>query len=170
MVSVELLKRYPLFAGLSADQLRQIAGISHEAVYEPGEWIVREGEPADHLYVITGGHVDVCVNLGFRDRRCMNISTITVGDLMGWSALVGERRAASTRARTTVHAIAISGRGLKRLFQDDMMMRCQFMEQVTRVMHARLRAMQTQFASVLCDWSAYVRYKNAHTLAQPEPG
>jgi hypothetical protein len=49
MISPEVLRRYPFFAGLSAKQLQEIAQISHMRTFEVGEQIFREGNTAAQM-------------------------------------------------------------------------------------------------------------------------
>ena len=48
MVSPELLRRFPFFAGLSEEQINQIAMISEEERYEADEYLFQEGEEFNH--------------------------------------------------------------------------------------------------------------------------
>jgi CRP-like cAMP-binding protein len=168
MVSPELLRRHPMFGGLSHDQLRRIAVIADEVSYQAGEWILHQGDIPDRLYIIIRGQVDLCVNLGFRDRRHMDITTINEGGLLGWSAVTGDSRMASARARTSVDAIAIDGGHLRALFAEDSAIQSRIMQHIVMVIRDRLQAVMTQFASVLSDWSAFVADKNSHERIAPK--
>ena len=46
MVSTELLRRYPLFAGQSHYMLEEIAMLSSEVTKAEGEWLFHENEDA----------------------------------------------------------------------------------------------------------------------------
>jgi CRP/FNR family cyclic AMP-dependent transcriptional regulator len=64
LTSVEklmFLRAVPTFAGCEIDALRRFADAFVVQRFEAGEVIVREGEPGQHLYVVTEGRVDVTV-------------------------------------------------------------------------------------------------------------
>jgi NTE family protein len=58
IVDVSGLAASPLFAGLDAAALEQIARRTRRRVFEPGEALCRAGEPSDSCWVITAGLVD----------------------------------------------------------------------------------------------------------------
>jgi len=45
MVTPELLRRYPFFAGLTHQQLTSLATVAHTMSFEAGETVFRDGEP-----------------------------------------------------------------------------------------------------------------------------
>jgi HEAT repeat protein len=55
MESLLALRRVPLFAHLSLEQLEAIGQFMHEEEYMSGEVVVREGQPGEELYVILEG-------------------------------------------------------------------------------------------------------------------
>jgi CRP-like cAMP-binding protein len=59
MISPELLKRYPLFGSLSDEQLQSLASIAEEQSWEVGETIFEIGSPAENLYLLMEGSIDL---------------------------------------------------------------------------------------------------------------
>ena len=59
MISPELLRRYELFGSLSDEQLQSLASISEEVEWEAGEVIFEIDAPADTLYLLMEGSVDL---------------------------------------------------------------------------------------------------------------
>lgn len=57
--TADLLKPIPLFADLSADELTKIAELCETKSYESGEYIFREGEPGNRLFIIVEGGVRI---------------------------------------------------------------------------------------------------------------
>ena len=65
---VERLRAVPLFTDLSQDLLVDLAG---ELTFErvgAGVDVVRQGEPADRLYLLVQGQVEVVVGRGINER------------------------------------------------------------------------------------------------------
>ncbi|MEO6857482.1 MAG: MFS transporter [Solirubrobacteraceae bacterium] len=56
---VALLERLGIFAAASRPILERLASLAEEVDYGPGDVIVREGEDADAIYVLTSGEVEV---------------------------------------------------------------------------------------------------------------
>jgi hypothetical protein len=56
---VALLERLEIFASATRPVLERLAAVATAASFEPGSTIVREGEPADSLYVLVEGQVRV---------------------------------------------------------------------------------------------------------------
>jgi CRP/FNR family transcriptional regulator, cyclic AMP receptor protein len=53
------MKRSELFRGLNDEQLAQLAGISHEHIYQTDNVIFHEGDEGDGLYIVGSGQVSV---------------------------------------------------------------------------------------------------------------
>jgi CRP-like cAMP-binding protein len=56
---INLLAQQPLFAGMSADQLRLIAFGADRRLISPGQMLFREGSPAESAYVIASGALEL---------------------------------------------------------------------------------------------------------------
>jgi CRP-like cAMP-binding protein/MFS family permease len=56
---VAVLEGLGLFAGASRPILERLAGAAETVAFQPGTSIIREGDPADALYVLTEGEVSV---------------------------------------------------------------------------------------------------------------
>jgi CRP-like cAMP-binding protein len=67
METMLALRRVPLFAHLSLEQLEAIGRFMNEAQYLAGEVVVREGEPGEELYVMLEGEAVAVKNHGTPD-------------------------------------------------------------------------------------------------------
>jgi len=90
---VEVLRRVPLFADLSPEELQQIALLFKERDFEAGETIVQEGSGGSAFYVIEAGEATVSIH-GTPHSR------LAAGDFFGEIALIddGTRMATITAA------------------------------------------------------------------------
>jgi CRP-like cAMP-binding protein len=108
----ELLGEAPALGALSPEHRAVIAGCGRNRVFEPGKYLMREGEPADVFYVIREG--SAALETFVPQRGAVAIKTLGDGDLAGWSWLVPPYRVAfDVRATSTVHAIAFDGACLR---------------------------------------------------------
>jgi signal transduction histidine kinase len=91
MVTVEMLKRFPLLAYLPYEDLGELMEICETETRAEGEIFAREGEVVDKLRLVLLGKValDKRIQLGQHGSvRRANVSIIGPGGAMGWSALV----------------------------------------------------------------------------------
>ena len=56
---IEMLRQVPLFQSLPAGSLKIIAGLLSDDYVDEGMEVIREGEPADRLYLLVEGEVEV---------------------------------------------------------------------------------------------------------------
>jgi len=77
MESLLALRRVPLFAHLSLEQLEAIGKFMSESTYLEGEVVVREGEPGQELYVMLEGEARAFKNHGTRDE--IELTTMSPG-------------------------------------------------------------------------------------------
>lgn len=147
MISPEVLRRYPCFAGASEATLKQVAIESEQRSYAPRETLIVEGEPAETLFVITEGEVDIVYTLADGVQR--TVDTLVAGDLLCWSAVIPPHTATATAvAKRETHAIAISGVALRRLCREDHDFGVGLLEHITAVVSRRLNDARVQLAAV----------------------
>ncbi|MDR1609369.1 MAG: mechanosensitive ion channel family protein [Holosporales bacterium] len=103
---------------------RELANRMTGKTYECGEYICRQGEHGNMMYVIAEGVVDIVTNVTVTDaygnsRMTTNIiKTLTGGDYVGEMAVLrGETRNADVVAKTDVVVYAINREALKSLVE-----------------------------------------------------
>ena len=95
MVTVEMLKRFPLLAYLDREDLGELMEICEVETWEEGEIFAHEGDPADKLRLVLLGKValDKRIQLGRHGSvRRANVSIVGPGGAVGWSTLVAPYR------------------------------------------------------------------------------
>jgi CRP-like cAMP-binding protein len=104
---VETLRKIPLFTGLPTARLKLIAYTKEVVEFAPGEVIVRQGDPADAVYIVTEGEAEVL--LQDADGHEMILATMSRNSLFGETAVISKgRRTATVRARDRVATFKIS--------------------------------------------------------------
>ncbi len=90
-----------MFADLPTAMLERIAAITADVTLPRGEWLFREGDPADAVYLVRVGHLEVVREIASdgEDPSEQTINTLTRGAVLGELALLsGSARSASVRA------------------------------------------------------------------------
>ena len=109
---VELIKRVPLFAGLSKRELEQIAAIADEIDLREGKELTRQGKSAREFFVLLEGSADVT-----KDGK--RINRLGDGDFFGEIALVSRSpRTATVTTTSPIRALVITDRSFRRLLED----------------------------------------------------
>jgi HEAT repeat protein len=112
MERILFLRQVPLFAELPPGDLKQIATVAGEQLYDDGTYIAREGDAGSELLVIVDGEVGVITGGTEIARRKR-------GDYVGEMAVLdGEPRSASLVARGTVRALRIGRRELETILRE----------------------------------------------------
>ena len=99
----DFLARAPLFSDLDSELHRQIATKSHPHHLATGKWLFRQHEPADAMYVVRAGRLEVV-----DEAAGAVIRELGRGDTLGELALLTDSpRSASVRAARASDLIAI---------------------------------------------------------------
>jgi len=93
--AADFLRNVPVFAALPPAMLEHVASLASDVSLRRGEWLFREGEAADGVYVVRVGHLEVISEAP--ETRTLN--TLTRGAVLGELALLSDSvRSASIRA------------------------------------------------------------------------
>jgi ABC-type sugar transport system ATPase subunit len=103
---VAALERVPLFAGLEPAKLKLIALSSERMIFAAGEDLFRQGDSADHAYVIIAGAAEILIDGPEGETR---IATVEKNHFVGELALLSaQSRSATVRATHDLTALAIT--------------------------------------------------------------
>ncbi len=150
MVSPELLRRFPFFAGLTDEEIKSIAMISEEQKYEANTFIFRERGKAEKMYVLIEGTVDIMVNTDEEGLEHETVSTLTHGEVFCWSAVVEPHKlTASAFAATPATVIAMDGAGLRALFELDCHLGYRILQKAATIISSRLKDTRIQMLSLV---------------------
>lgn len=116
---IESELRASAFAAAWPDSMTvEIARLAKRVAYSRGSLIFREGERNDEIYLVLSGRVALEMSVAARGR--VRLLTLSEGELLGWSPLVGNcEMTASAFALDETHLIAISSAALLALCDRD---------------------------------------------------
>jgi CRP-like cAMP-binding protein len=98
---VQVLGGIPLFSTLAKSDLREVARLCFEDVFQSDEMILKQGEDAQLMVAIVSGQARVT-----HDGR--TVATVGAGDVVGEMALIdGLRRSAAVIAESSVEGITL---------------------------------------------------------------
>ncbi|MCP4166680.1 MAG: Crp/Fnr family transcriptional regulator [Chloroflexi bacterium] len=154
MISPEILRRYPFFAGLTHDNLVTLANTAKEISVEQDQYLFHEGGEVRELYLVLEGAISVVMELPLQDSEhavsdqlvgaleteAVVLSAIGPGEVFGWSGLVPPYQTmAGAKTLTSCRIVVFNCEALQKAFEDD----CQFgflmMQKVAQVIRERLR-------------------------------
>ena len=116
VITWHALVRVPLFSHLNAASVSHIAGLLKAKIVNPGEIIARIGDPAEDMFFILSGEVEV--------QTKSAKFTLGEGDYFGEIALLtGSERLGSAKALARSHLMTLSKEDLQQLMLDDVPVR-----------------------------------------------
>lgn len=112
-----ILKSHPFLADLAPEHLSFVVGCAKNVRFRPSEYLMREGDREDQLYLIRHGTVTIEMPGPSGDPICLE--TIGSGDVLGVSCLTDAAAHLDCRARDTVVAISLDNACLHRKMNED---------------------------------------------------
>ena len=154
MISTEILRRFPLFAGQSIYMLDEIAMISSEITVEEGEWLFHENEDAKKFYLILDGKIALTLFLHYKgdSQHLKTTGALSRGEILGWSSLVPPHHyKLGAKAETDTKLLVIDGKALKQLFDDNPEYGYPFMKKIAEEISDRLENKIIQVLSMVLE-------------------
>lgn len=116
MERILFFKHVPLFTNLPPVDLKQVAAIAMEEMFNDGDEIAREGEMGDVMFIIVQGEVRVCSQ---RNGHEVEIARRGVGDCVGEMSIISrEPRMASLVASGDVRTLCIDQKSFEGLLRE----------------------------------------------------
>jgi CRP/FNR family cyclic AMP-dependent transcriptional regulator len=143
----DLLAEVPALIGLSEEHRELIAGCGQNVIFGPGEYVFREGDPANTFYALRRGAV--ALEIAPPAQPPLVIETLHAGDVLGWSWLFPPYRVRyDARATDEVHAIAFDGACLRDKCDTDHDLGYDLMRRFAQVITERLQATRIRLLDV----------------------
>ena len=109
-----LLEKIPIFMSLDSQDLNEIAENAERLHFEKDDFIIKQNDNGDSLYVINDGVVSVYLD---NNEEKVYLAKLGVGDFVGeGSLLTGEPRSANVIAETPCIVIKVSKNIIKDIF------------------------------------------------------
>ena len=140
---VNALERCEIFSVLEKANIEKITGLCRVETYGPGEYIFRQGELGENIYIIAEGHVflERSIDLGSR-KGCALIGTLGRGRILGcWSTLLDEPHElmASAACQKTTTVIMIRGADLRDMMLDNVGLGLSVFRKLCYILRGRLQ-------------------------------
>jgi CRP/FNR family transcriptional regulator, cyclic AMP receptor protein len=143
------LHRIPWFLELSQPQYDRLAGICSFIELEPGEFLLKEGDREDFLFILIEGQVALEVEVPTRGQ--VAFFTAEALDVIGWESLtpIVRQRTASARAVKRSQLIGLQSKLLDQLCEEDHEMGYVIMKRVANVVASRLLTVRLALMEII---------------------
>ena len=112
-----VLKAHAFLAGLAPEHTSFLVGCARNVRFRPGEFLMREGDREDTLYLIRQGTVTIEMPRPGGEPICLE--TVGAGDVLGVSLLTPRAAHLDCRAREAVVALALDNACMHRKMEED---------------------------------------------------
>jgi CRP/FNR family cyclic AMP-dependent transcriptional regulator len=143
----DLLNEHDFFKDIANQYLQTIAACGKDIHVKSGNYIARDGESADHFYVIRSGLVNV--EMQMPPMRTRILQTLQSNDIAGWSWIFPPYKwTVDFKVVEDMSAVALDGKCLRNKCETDSRMGYLLMKQFAIIMTQRLNATRLQALDV----------------------
>lgn len=148
MISLELLRRYPFFAGLDEGELKAIAMIADKVEMSTGTILFEEGHVADAFYLLLEGSVELSFNSPLDPNVQIHVDDVNPGEPFAISALIPPHLLTHTaRVSSACSTIRLDAAALRALCDADSKVGHTLMRQVAIAAMERLHYTRVQLVA-----------------------
>ena len=131
------------FKGLEKSSIAQMASLCQVETYEPGEYIFRQGDFGEHIYIIAEGHIflERSMDMGARQGSTV-IGILGKGRVFGcWSTLLGEPHnlMSSATCQKPSKMVSMKGSDLRQLMLDSTELGLRVLERLCFLLRDRIQ-------------------------------
>jgi CRP-like cAMP-binding protein len=132
-----LLREHPFFQGMSTELVDVLVGCAANVRFEPGDFLVKEGEEASKWYLVRSGQVALEAHVPGQDP--IVVGTLGENDVIGWSWIVPPYMwHFDARAVVPVRAVALDGACLRQKCEADHDLGYELMKRFLYIVQMRL--------------------------------
>ena len=137
------LKQSDLFTGLGHNFLKQTMAIAEKVSFEKGDFILKEGEPADHFFILIEGQISLLLG----DTGKVVYQSSGLGEIFGCASLIGrDTYFLTARCDGPSVILRIDRKKMEKILTADIPPPCLFFKQLSGAIGNRLMTMYTQSA------------------------
>ena len=138
-VTAEALAAHPFLHGMSHDHLVTLAEVASDVTFPAKQRLFEDGRSATRFWLLQSGHVTLDLHVPGQGR--MNIDTIGMGELLGWSWLFPPYRwAFGAVTASPVQAFEFDGRVVRARCAADPALGYELTQRLAHVVAGRLQA------------------------------
>lgn len=142
-----IISEHRFFAGLDPRFCDLVCGCAKNVRFEAGQYLLREGAPADTFYLLRHGRI--ALETAVPGRRAITFQTLGEGEIVGLSWLIPPYRwTYDAQATEPTRAIAIDGKCLRAKCEADHDLGYEMMKRVVPTLVQRLHATRLQILDV----------------------
>lgn len=146
------LENIPLFRGLGDEDLIALASIMDDAHPDTGKVLFKEGELAEHLYIVVSGRIQILKRVAGDAERLVGIAVLTAPEVLGEMALVMDgRRSCTAAALEPSVMIVMSKVKLAQLCADNPRLWAKLAANIAQILAGRLARMNELVSDQLSD-------------------
>ena len=143
-----ILQSYALFGGVSDNELPIIESLLETEHYDNGDYLCRQSESGDRLFLIMSGSVEILSEAP--DGEPARLAIRSRGDSIGEMTLIDiQPRSASIRALEPVTVKSLSHMKLQQLYDTHQQLFILIIMNIAREISRRLRSMNALVSSTL---------------------
>lgn len=136
------------FQGLDPADRRRIVSRFQDGGHQAGEVIFEQGQPADRLFLLTSGRVEI--RFKPYDGEALTVCVIGPGGVFGWSAALGRDCYTSGAVCTEdCRHLSIRGRDLRQMCEEHPSTGVILLERMAEVIALRLTSTHSQVMELL---------------------
>ena len=134
------LKQSDLFTGLGHNFLKQTMAIAEKVSFEKGDFVLKEGAPADFFFILIEGKISLLLG----DPGKVVYQSSGLGEVFGFASLIGrDTYFLTARCDGPSVILRIDRRKMEKILTDDSHNGCLFFKQLSGAIGNRLMTMYT---------------------------
>jgi CRP/FNR family transcriptional regulator, cyclic AMP receptor protein len=141
-----VLRAHPFCEGLADEHLALLVGCTLNLRFRAGEYLAREAQPAERLYLIRQGQVALEIQRPGAEPIC--VETLEAGDVLGVSSLTFHAAQLDCRARVAVIALGVDKHCLAHKMNEDPKLGYAITSRLLELTYARLSRHRLQLLDV----------------------
>ena len=158
------LKQKDIFWDMNKDFVKKIMDIAVTETHKEGEWLFREGDPANYFYILLKGRIKL--SLGETGHIVYIVSN--AGEAFGWSSLIGrESFSASAECMIPTKVLNWDKEKLQKVLEKDPVNSLLLYKRLAELLGSRLLKSYTIIAS-LSPAEISPSYGTGQVMASPE--